>query len=81
MKFIIRSQKNLKVSFSTTNDEIVNSVQPFYPNYLGNTIEFTPRRLSTSMTRPVENSSNLRLIPAEIEVNNELKIPSESDQV
>lgn len=42
-----------------------------YPNYLGDSIEFTPRRHSLSMTRPIDNLSHLQFIPAEIDANSE----------
>ena len=64
------------MDFSMENNE-VNSVEPFYPVYLGDSIEFTPRRHSGSVTRPTENTSNLQLIPSEIEVNSQLNIPLE----
>ncbi len=54
-----------------------NEVEPFYPLYRGDSIEFTPRRQSSSMTRPIENISNFQFIPSEIDVNNELNIPAE----
>jgi hypothetical protein len=74
------NMKKFKMDFSMENNE-VNSVEPFYPVYLGDSIEFTPRRHSASMTRPVENSSNFQMIPSEIEVNNELNIPKEFAQL
>ena len=42
-----------------------------YPNYVGDSIEFTPRRHSLSMTRPIDNLSHLQFIPAEIDANSE----------
>jgi hypothetical protein len=63
--------KKFKMNFSHEN----NSLEPFYPLYSGGSIEFTPRRHSASMTRPVENLSNFQFIPSEIEVNNQLNIP------
>jgi hypothetical protein len=68
--------KKFKVNFSMKNND-VNFIEPFYPLYAGNSIEFTPRRHSLSMTRPVENRSNFQLIPSEIEVNNQRNLPSE----
>ncbi|CAF1650807.1 unnamed protein product, partial [Adineta ricciae] len=52
-----------------------NLVEAFYPLYLGDSIEFTPRRHSGSMTRLVENISNLQFIPTEIDINNEQDLP------
>ncbi|CAF1413597.1 unnamed protein product, partial [Adineta steineri] len=68
--------KKFKINFSNENNEII-SVEPFYPLYLGNSIEFTPRRHSSSMTRPIENPSHFQLIPSEIEASNRLKSPTE----
>ncbi|UJR38765.1 hypothetical protein I4U23_031430 [Adineta vaga] len=68
--------KKFKVNFSLDQNQM-NSLEPFYPLYSGESIEFTPRRHSPSITRPTENSSNFQLIPSEIEVNNQLNIPSE----
>ncbi|CAF4215202.1 unnamed protein product, partial [Adineta steineri] len=68
--------KKFKINSFINNDER-NSVEPFYPLYSGDTIEFTPRRHSLSITRPIENSSNFQFIPAEIEVNNHTNMPLE----
>jgi hypothetical protein len=68
--------KKFKINFSIEN----NQVEPFYPLYLGDSIEFTPRRHTFSMTRPVENINNFQLIPSEIEVNNQINIPAEFSQ-
>lgn len=63
-----------KINFSNGNNQVI-SVEPFYPAYLGDTIEFTPRRRSLSITRPIENTSNIQFIPSEIEVNGERDLP------
>ncbi|CAF1492651.1 unnamed protein product [Adineta steineri] len=68
--------KKFKINSFINNDER-NSIVPFYPLYLGDTIEFTPRRHSLSITRPIENSSNFQFIPSEIEVNNHTNMPLE----
>lgn len=68
--------KKFRVDFSMRNNEM-NAMEPFYPLYLGSTIEFTPRRHSSSVTRPVENISNLQMIPAEIEVTNQLNVSTD----
>ena len=65
-----------KINFSNENHH-VNTVEPFYPLYLGHSIEFTPRRHSSLVTRPVENANNIQLIPSEIEVYNDLNPPAE----
>lgn len=42
----------------------MNSVEPFCLLYLGDSIKFTPRYRSPSMTLSVENISDLQLIPS-----------------
>ena len=67
--------KKYKISFSAQTQ--IKPVEPFYPLFLGDSIEFTPRRQSFSMTRPVDDTNNVHLIPSEIEVNKDLNVPSE----
>ena len=66
-----------KLNFPVTTQDSA-SFEPFYPDYSGDTIEFTPRRHSTQMTRPVENLNSLQFIPSEIEVNTEHDISLEA---
>jgi hypothetical protein len=68
--------KKFKINFSNNNNR-ANPVEPFYPLYLGDLTEFTPRRHSSFMTRPIDNSSNFQLIPSEIDVNNEENFPEQ----
>ncbi|CAF1334918.1 unnamed protein product [Adineta ricciae] len=68
------NSRNHRNPFSMANTD-TNLVEPFYPLYLGDSIEFTPRRHSGSMTRPIENLNNLQFIPTEIDINNEGDIP------
>jgi len=49
-----------------TNYSESTTVKPFYPRYSGETVEFTPRRHSVQMTRPVDNLNHFQLIPSEI---------------
>lgn len=67
------NKKKFKINFSNQNQHI-ETIQPFYPLYLGHSVEFTPRRHSSSITR---NASNMQFIPSEIEVNNTLQLPTE----
>ena len=62
--------KKFKVNFPVENKHI-NSIRPFYPIYSGNSTEFSPRRYLSTVARPIQNTSNFRLIPSEIEVRNE----------
>ncbi|UJR09630.1 hypothetical protein I4U23_013864 [Adineta vaga] len=68
--------KKFKISFS---DEatLLKNVEPFYPLYSGQCIEFSPHRQSMAIVRPIENTSHLHLIPSEIEVMNEQHVPAE----
>ncbi len=69
--------KKFKIYFSPENHH-VNPIELFHPLYMGiNTIEFTPRRHSTSMTRQLDNTNNIQFITSEIEVNNQINIPTE----
>jgi hypothetical protein len=68
--------KKFKINFRTENHQD-NTIEPFYPLYLGHSIEFTPRRHSSSMTRPVDNANNIQFIPSEMEVNNDLNPSTE----
>ena len=76
----------------TSNDELDNaepnlvnntprpSLHALYPHYLGDSVEFTPRRHSLSMTRPIDNISHLQFIPAEIDATSEISLSiSQSD--
>jgi len=58
------NDKKFKINFSTENNQI-NSAEPFYPLHLGDLMIFNPRHHSASMTRPVKNISNIQLIPSE----------------
>ena len=69
--------RKYKLNFANENNEI-HEMEPFYPFYLGESVEFSPHRHSSSMTRPVENTSNLQMIPSEMEVTNELTVPPPS---
>ena len=70
------NNKKVNANLSTENNQAM-SAEPFYPHYLGDSIEFTPRRHSLLMTRPIDNPANLQLIPSEIEVKCKQNIPVE----
>ncbi|UJR34452.1 hypothetical protein I4U23_021859 [Adineta vaga] len=60
----------------THHSEFITSVEPFYPRYSGETVEFSPWRHSLQMTRPVENLNNFQLIPSEIVVDSNTNLLS-----
>ncbi|CAF1048352.1 unnamed protein product [Rotaria sordida] len=68
--------KKFKINITNENFR-VDSIEPFYPLYLGESTEFSPRRSSLSITRPIENLSNFQLIPSEIGISNEEHTPAE----
>ncbi|CAF3424496.1 unnamed protein product [Rotaria socialis] len=65
-----------KINFPNENNR-VDHLEPFYPLYLGVSTEFSPRRHSSSITRPIEHSNQLQFIPSEIGIQNEENIPME----
>ncbi|CAF4511444.1 unnamed protein product [Rotaria socialis] len=65
-----------KINFPNENNR-VDHLEPFYPLYLGVSTEFSPRRHSSSITRPIEHSNQLQFIPSEIGIQNEENIPIE----
>ncbi|UJR17821.1 hypothetical protein I4U23_004720 [Adineta vaga] len=69
--------KKSQIHCLTNDNKDMNSTEPFYPLYSGDSIEFTPRRHSSSITRPIENINNLQFIPTEIDANDEHDIPQE----
>ncbi|CAF3518594.1 unnamed protein product [Rotaria sp. Silwood1] len=72
--------KKFKIDFTNENFQI-DPIEPFYPLYLGESTEFSPRRHSSLITRPIENLSNFQLIPTEIGIQSEENVPTEFSQL
>ncbi|CAF1228151.1 unnamed protein product, partial [Didymodactylos carnosus] len=58
-----------QLNFQTQSTEDVNleTLKSAYPHYSGDTVEFTAKRDSIHVTRPIMHSNHIQMIPAEIE--------------